>query len=597
MAKKMLKRILAFFVMSGIIFSFNATGIKAADYTQGVALSGNNAVIWFKSSVNTSWVDVHYSVNGGDQQNLRMSYNSGSSRYEQVVNSAAGKTLKYSFTYNNGNPAYDTPTYTFSGQPAGGGNISNGTYRITSKVSGKVLDVADNSNASGAKMQQWTNNNAANQKFKVEKQSDGYYKITAVHSGLVLDVPSSSKEESIQLQQWVSNNSDAQRWSITDAGGGYYKVMSKVSGLAMDVRKSSKEDGAAVQQYHDNGTDAQKWSFTIATDTGNPTQGSIYSIKASSIPNPVNGGVSVKVMNGTNGAYSDNQLYWGVIGKRPGTDTWCYLDMSGNLIPISTALNDAPGHLTKNGVNYANIYHKVSETSWVNLPKITAGRMFLSAGSPCYIKTFNDGFAGPDINNPTDPNRNIYFDFVEFTVDDSGYHGNTTRVDQFGFPVQHRLVNKAGNYDRTVGEFESETRAGLFTKFQNEVPNEFKSLGTLQAPYRIVCPISGPFNTGGAYQNYFSGYSNISTRDILLGIGGASNAEVCAALNRHVYTESNWNNVSRYYQAAPANYYAKFWHDHSIDRLAYGFCYDDVNGQAAYLEVGDPKGLIIRIGW
>jgi hypothetical protein len=224
--------------------------------------------------------------------------------------------------------------------------------------------------------------------------------------------------------------------------------------------------------------------------------------------------------------------------------------------------------------------------------------MFLSVGSPCYIKTYNDGFAGPDINNPTDPNRNIYFDFVEFTVDDAGYHGNTTRVDQFGFPVQHRLVNKAGNYDRTVGELESETRAGLFTKYQNEVPAEFKSLGTLQAPYRIVCPISGPFNTGGTYANYFAGYSSISTRDILLGIGGASNAEVCAALNRHVYgNTADWNNPSKYYKAAPANYYAKFWHDHSIDGLAYGFCYDDVNGQASYLEVGDPKGLIIRVGW
>ena len=330
-----------------------------------------------------------------------------------------------------------------------------------------------------------------------------------------------------------------------------------------------------------------------------PTTGSIYSIAASSIPNPTgNGAVSVKVMNGTNGAYADNQIYWGVIGKNPVTDAWSYLDLSGNLIPISAALNDAPGHLTKNGANYANIYHTVSETSWVNLPQITSGRMFLSVGSPCYIKTYDDGFAGPDINNPTDPNRDIYFDFVEFTVDASGYHGNTTRVDQFGFPVQHRLVNKAGNYDQTVGELESETRAGLFTKYQNEVPAEFKSLGTLQAPYRIVCPISGPFNTGGAYANYFSGYSSISTRDILLGIGGASNPQTCAAINRHIYHDTaNWNTVSKYYQAAPANYYAKFWHDHSINGLAYGFCYDDVNGQAAYLEVGDPKGLIIRVGW
>lgn len=593
MSKKLLRCSLVLLLILSMLLPAK---VLAADYTQGVNVSGNNAVIWFKSTVSTTWVDVHYSVNSGPQQNLRMTYNSANARYEQTVDSAANAVIGYSFTYNNGTPAYDTSTFTYTGQ-AGGIN-SGSVYKITSKVSGKVLDITDKSTAAGAKLEQWTNYDTTNQQFKVEKQSDGYYKITAMHSGLVLDVPNSSLSNSVQLQQWTDNGSSAQRWSIVDVGGGYYKVISKVSGLAMDVRSSQTNDGAVVQQYTDNGTDAQKWSFTIANTSSGSTQGSIYSVAASSIPTPSNGGVSVKVMNGTNGAYADSNIYWGVIGINPANGAWSYLDLSGNLIAISTSLNDAAGHLTKNGINYANIYHKVSETSWVNLPKITSGRMFLSVGSPCYIKTYNDGFAGPDINNPTDPNKDVYFDFVEFTVDAAGYHGNTTRVDQFGFPVQHRLVNKAGNYDRTVGELESETRAGLFTKFQNEVPTEFKSLATLQAPYRIVCPISGPFNTGGTYANYFSGYSSISTRDILLGIGGASDASVCAALNRHVYgNTSDWNNVSKYYQAAPANYYAKFWHNHSIDGLAYGFCYDDVNGQASYLEVGDPKGLIIRVGW
>ncbi len=593
MTKKLLRRGMVLLLMLTLLFSVKAS---AADFTQGVEVSGNTAIIWFKSMVNTTWVDVHYKVNSGTQENIRMTYNSGAARYEQRVDSAAGSVIEYFFTYNNGTPAYDTATYTYTGTGQSAA-LKNGIYRITSKVSGKVLDVANGSTATGAKIQQWTNNNGSNQQFRVELQSDGYYKITARHSGLVLDVPNSSKDNSVQLQQWTDNGTNAQRWKITEAGG-YYKVVSKVSGLAMDVRSSSTADGAVVQQYTDNGTDAQRWSFTLVSDSNDPSSGSIYSINPASIPYPSGNGVSLKVMNGTNGAYKDNEIYWGVIGINPANGAWSYLDLSGNLIPISTALNDASGHLTKNGINYANIYHKISDASWVNLPKITSGRMYLSAGSPCYIKTYDNGFAGPDINNPTDPNRNIYFDFVEFTVDNTGYHGNTTRVDQFGFPIQHRLVNIAGNYDRTVGELESETRSGLFTKFQNEVPNEFKSLGTLQAPYRIVCPISGPFNTGGAYANYFSGYSSIPTRDILLGINGASNPETCAALNRHVYTNpADWNNVSKYYQAAPANYYAKFWHDHSIDGLAYGFCYDDVNGQASYLEVGDPKGLIVRVGW
>lgn len=140
--------------------------------------------------------------------------------------------------------------------------ISDGIYTIASKASGKVMDVVDVSMASGAKIQQWTNYVANNQRFRVESTGDGYYKLTAVHSGKVLDVPNSSTATGVQLQQWDDNGSNAQRWRIVDVGGGYYKLVSKVSGLAVDVASASTADGAVVQQWTDNGTDAQKWMFT-----------------------------------------------------------------------------------------------------------------------------------------------------------------------------------------------------------------------------------------------------------------------------------------------------------------------------------------------
>ncbi|RAR44159.1 RICIN domain-containing protein [Paenibacillus sp. MDMC362] len=148
-------------------------------------------------------------------------------------------------------------------QDSGASNvISDGIYTIGSKASGKVMDVVDVSMASGAKIQQWTNYVANNQRFRVESTGDGYYKLTAVHSGKVLDVPSSSTATGVQLQQWDDNGSNAQRWRIVDVGGGYYKLVSKVSGLAVDVASASTADGAVVQQWTDNGTDAQKWMFT-----------------------------------------------------------------------------------------------------------------------------------------------------------------------------------------------------------------------------------------------------------------------------------------------------------------------------------------------
>jgi hypothetical protein len=88
---------------------------RAADYTQGVAVSGSTATIWFKSTVATTWVDTHYTVNGGGQLNVRMTWSSANARYEQAVtNAAQGTVLGYSFTYNNGNPAYDTPAFSYT---------------------------------------------------------------------------------------------------------------------------------------------------------------------------------------------------------------------------------------------------------------------------------------------------------------------------------------------------------------------------------------------------------------------------------------------------------------------------------------------------
>ncbi|MEV7968112.1 beta-1,3-glucanase family protein [Sphaerisporangium sp. NPDC088356] len=55
--------------------------------------------------------------------------------------------------------------------------------------------------------------------------------------------------------------------------------------------------------------------------------------------------------------------------------------------------------------------------------------------------------------------------------------------------------------------------------------------------------------------------------------------------------------LANYYLAAPANYYAKFWHDHAINHLAYGFPYDDYAGQSSFVSHGNPQWLLVAVGW
>ncbi|MEK8170491.1 beta-1,3-glucanase family protein [Streptomyces sp. M19] len=79
----------------------------------------------------------------------------------------------------------------------------------------------------------------------------------------------------------------------------------------------------------------------------------------------------------------------------------------------------------------------------------------------------------------------------------------------------------------------------------------------------------------------------------------ANESGKCSAVNRHVADkpESDWGNTDLYYKDAPANYYAKFWHDHSMDNLAYGFPYDDYAGKSSFVSHEDPQWLEVAVGW
>lgn len=340
-----------------------------------------------------------------------------------------------------------------------------------------------------------------------------------------------------------------------------------------------------------------------------------------------------------------------------------HVDAAGHLIPMSTGDNNA---LSKGGIGYSNYFHTLAEAKSVTIPPINSARLLLSVGSPMFIKVNADingniGYAGANIDNPSDPNIDVTFDFVEMAIvpgAGGGFFGNTTRVDQFGFPVTLRLQGMDG-YDQTVGETES--RAQLFSEFQAEVPSQFQGLAQAPyAPYRIAAPTHGSFGVGKSNANYLDGYiasiwnyyanhtltftdqqgtftgkvvggvfqftdgkgtyninSMPTTAMALLGNGALNDAtgttpgtpaydkqlqiqaQMCAAINRHVVdAPANWFNPGAFYPTGQAdNYYAGFWHKHAINGLSYGFAYDDVGGFSSSLHTTVPTVATITIGF
>ena len=294
------------------------------------------------------------------------------------------------------------------------------------------------------------------------------------------------------------------------------------------------------------------WEFGVYTTTGGTSGGGSGAPPASfwgntsAIPAASNV-LEFSIVNQTNGQYPDSEVYWSWNGQE----------------------------------------ESIAQQPYIDMPANSAGRMYFYLGSP---------------NSP-------YYDFIEFTVGSSSINVDTTRVDRFGLKLALLLHGHDGS-NQEVGENYAtftESRSATFQRFENSVPAEFKELATDQAPYGIPSPGNDPaFQPGGAYASYFTSYAaaNGDTSDStaqIFGCGGtlAANPQLCAGLNRHVaqLPASGQSNPANFYQAAPANYYAQFWHQNAINGLQYGFPYDDYAGQSSDISVTSPQYLVVAVGW
>jgi len=280
-----------------------------------------------------------------------------------------------------------------------------------------------------------------------------------------------------------------------------------------------------------------------------------------------------KFLNRTNGKYADAEVYWSF--------------KSGSISET----------------------HSIAEQPTYDMPANSAGRVYF------YL------CAAADTTCAGDPTKSKYFDFIEHTIGAHQYNGNTTRVDAFGIKVAIRLHCSDG-YDVAVGEDYAtfqEDRAVTFQRFVDAVPAEFKPLAQPpNAPYRIVQPGAAGFGQGGANANYYAPFVDAlwSANGMTIAKPGpnasglGANPDLSAAIYRHVgavagtfsaagklTNQKLWSDSGTFYTAAPADYYAQFWHANALGGKAYGFPYDDVGGYSSYISHSNPQYLLVAIGW
>lgn len=286
----------------------------------GMTYTGANSAQAYVND--SSWVDIHYSVNNGGQQNVRMTQ-SGTKATYTINGLNSGDTVKYWFTYcNTSGYTQDTAAYTYthnsgssssSGNSGGSGSSGStatntasgdiyiyqdinyggtsaslgvGNYTLASlQAKGfknddlssikcpwgyKVTLYADDNFGGASKVvtedTSWigTDWNDRVSSIKVEKAR---YKIINRHSGLCLDVAGANTASGTNIQQWTGNDTLAQTWEVSfNKDDSTYVITSAIHGKAIDMDAWSTSNGGNAIIWDNNNTNNQRWYITYVGD-------------------------------------------------------------------------------------------------------------------------------------------------------------------------------------------------------------------------------------------------------------------------------------------------------------------------------------------
>ncbi|MFI9002876.1 RICIN domain-containing protein [Streptomyces sp. NPDC053541] len=174
-----------------------------------------------------------------------------------------------------GVPATVVPYLLFVQDDSQAATVDAGAYyKLVSVHSGKVLDVNAFSTADGTRIQQWTDQNTANQQWRLKPTGDGFYELVNRNSGKVLGIAGDSTARAAAAEQQTDSSAASQEWRIDAVSGSdAVTLTSRRSGQVLDVSGGSTADGAAVIQYGAHGSANQQWRLVRTGDAPAPGTG------------------------------------------------------------------------------------------------------------------------------------------------------------------------------------------------------------------------------------------------------------------------------------------------------------------------------------
>ncbi|GAB3953464.1 glycoside hydrolase family 64 protein [Streptomyces sparsus] len=293
------------------------------------------------------------------------------------------------------------------------------------------------------------------------------------------------------------------------------------------------------------------------------------------------------------------------------------------------------------------------QSKTIRMPKFS-GRVYFSYGQKLVFRLTTGGLVQPALQNPTDPNRNILFNWTEYTLNDSGLWINSTQVDMFSAPYAVG-VKEANGTVRSTGRLKPggyhgffralrgqpggwanliQTRpdgtvlralspghglgagmipANIMDDYVNRVWNRYSGQTLTVTPFthepntRFYGRVSGNTmhftNGSGARVASF----NKPDADSIFGchkslhapndhVVGPIARTLCAGFNRSTLlvnpNQPDANNAN-FYKDAVTNHYARKVHDQMVNGKAYAFAFDDVGAHESLVHDGNPQQAYI----
>lgn len=291
----------------------------------------------------------------------------------------------------------------------------------------------------------------------------------------------------------------------------------------------------------------------------------------------------------------------------------------------------------------------------IRLPKFS-GRLYFSYGEKLDFRLATGGLVQPAVQNPADPNRDVLFNWSEYTLNDSGIWLNSTQVDMFSAPYAVGVKRPDGSVT-TTGRLEAGGYEGFFDALEERGEGWEKLIqrrpdGTV---LRALAPSHGmeagaplehslddfidrvwqkysvetlkvtPFSyrpdltyygrVSGDTMNFTDGSGALATSftkpdsDSVYGchrmldapndsVRGPLSRTLCAALNRSTLLDNADqpdSTAAGFYRDAVTNHYAREIHERMVDGKAYAFAFDDVGAHESLVHDGDPQHAYVTL--